>query len=130
IVLVGSNAAWCHPILFQRMLAAREKRGTKIVVIDPRRTASAEMADLQGALLARAAGMAKPGGTVIYATCSIEPEEGEEQAARVALAPDPICAEELPTGLAPAPQGWLRSDPGMLAEAGGLDGFFVARFRA
>jgi assimilatory nitrate reductase catalytic subunit len=46
IVLVGSNAAWCHPILFQRIVAAREKRGTKIVVIDPRRTASAEMADL------------------------------------------------------------------------------------
>jgi assimilatory nitrate reductase catalytic subunit len=46
IVLVGSNAAWCHPVLFHRMLRAREKRGTKIVVIDPRRTASGEDADL------------------------------------------------------------------------------------
>jgi len=45
-VLVGSNMAWCHPILFQRLLAAREKRGTKIVVIDPRRTATAAQADL------------------------------------------------------------------------------------
>jgi len=46
IVLVGSNAAWCHPVLFRRMLDARERRGTKIVVIDPRRTATAEEADL------------------------------------------------------------------------------------
>jgi assimilatory nitrate reductase catalytic subunit len=46
IILVGSNAAWCHPVLFQRMLAAKRARGTKIVVIDPRRTASAEDADL------------------------------------------------------------------------------------
>lgn len=46
VVLVGSNAAWCHPILFRRMLDARDKRGTKIVVIDPRRTATAEEADL------------------------------------------------------------------------------------
>jgi 16S rRNA (cytosine967-C5)-methyltransferase len=58
-----------------------------------------------------------------------EPEEGEAQAARVALTPDPIRAEELPQGLAASPDGWLRTDPGMLAEAGGLDGFFVARWR-
>lgn len=38
VVLTGSNFAWCHPVLFQRLIAAREKRGTKIVVIDPRRT--------------------------------------------------------------------------------------------
>ncbi len=46
IVLVGSNAAWCHPVLFQRMVAARCERGTKLVVIDPRRTATGEEADL------------------------------------------------------------------------------------
>src|ERR1700751_3224117 len=46
IVLVGSNAAWCHPVLYQRMLAARHEHGTKLVVIDPRRTASAAEADL------------------------------------------------------------------------------------
>ena len=46
VVLVGSNLAWCHPILFQRLQAAREKRGAKLVVIDPRRTATAEGADL------------------------------------------------------------------------------------
>ena len=45
-VLVGSNAAWCHPVLYQRLLAARAARGTRIVVIDPRRTATAGEADL------------------------------------------------------------------------------------
>jgi assimilatory nitrate reductase catalytic subunit len=38
LVLVGSNAAWCHPVLYQRMLVNKQKRGARIVVIDPRRT--------------------------------------------------------------------------------------------
>ena len=46
VVLVGSNLAWCHPVLYQRLVAARESRGTKVVVIDPRRTATCEVADL------------------------------------------------------------------------------------
>jgi len=46
IILVGSNAAWCHPVLYQRMIASKRARGAKLVVIDPRRTASAEDADL------------------------------------------------------------------------------------
>ena len=46
IVLVGSNAAWCHPVLFQRMQANRAQRGAKLIVIDPRRTPSADEADL------------------------------------------------------------------------------------
>src|SRR5205823_427588 len=46
LVLVGSNAAWCHPVLFQRMVKNKRERGAKIVVIDPRRTATAEEADL------------------------------------------------------------------------------------
>jgi assimilatory nitrate reductase catalytic subunit len=46
VILVGSNLAWCHPVLFQRLLAAKEKRGLKIVVIDPRATPAAEAADL------------------------------------------------------------------------------------
>ncbi len=54
IVLVGSNAAWCHPVLFQRMIANKRERGAKIVVVDPRRTATAEDADL---FLAVAPGM-------------------------------------------------------------------------
>ncbi|MEH7828738.1 nitrate reductase [Gemmobacter denitrificans] len=50
VVLVGSNLAWCHPVLHQRLMAAKAARGTKIVVIDPRRTATCEGADLHLAL--------------------------------------------------------------------------------
>jgi assimilatory nitrate reductase catalytic subunit len=46
LVLVGSNAAWCHPVLYQRMLANKQRRGARIVVIDPRRTETAGDADL------------------------------------------------------------------------------------
>ncbi len=46
VILVGSNLAWCHPVLFQRLEAARLARGTKIVVIDPRKTATCENADM------------------------------------------------------------------------------------
>ncbi|NEY89538.1 nitrate reductase [Tabrizicola oligotrophica] len=45
VLLVGSNLAWCHPVLFQRLTEARA-RGTKVVVIDPRRTSTCEIADL------------------------------------------------------------------------------------
>ncbi|MGI9276052.1 MAG: molybdopterin-dependent oxidoreductase [Endozoicomonas sp.] len=47
LVLVGSNTAWCHPVLFQRIRAAKERRpDMKVVVIDPRRTDSCDIADL------------------------------------------------------------------------------------
>jgi assimilatory nitrate reductase catalytic subunit len=47
IVLVGSNLGWCHPVLYQRIVAARARRpGLKVVLVDPRRTASADIADL------------------------------------------------------------------------------------
>jgi len=47
VVLVGSNAAWCHPTLFQRIVKAKEARpGLRIVAVDPRRTATCELADL------------------------------------------------------------------------------------
>jgi len=46
VILVGSNAAWCHPVLYQRIVANKRARGARIVVVDPRRTATAEDADL------------------------------------------------------------------------------------
>lgn len=91
-----------------------------------------DMAELQRGLAARAAEWLKPGGVLVYAVCSLEAEEGEEQAAwidaNLGLTPAPITAEELPAGLAPTLEGWLRTHPGMLADEGGLDGFFVARW--
>jgi assimilatory nitrate reductase catalytic subunit len=50
VVLVGSNLAWCHPVLYQRLAAARAARGTRVVVVDPRRTATCDIADLHLAI--------------------------------------------------------------------------------
>lgn len=95
--------------------------------IGPRQIA--EMAELQAALLERAASWLAPGGRLVYAVCSLEREEGEERAAAVALTPEPIA---LP-GFTSTPEGWLRTDPGMAPDSlagGGMDGFFVGAWRA
>lgn len=51
VVLTGSNLAWCHPVLYQRLAAAKAARpAMKVVVIDPRRTATCDLADLHLAI--------------------------------------------------------------------------------
>lgn len=92
----------------------------------------AEQAELQAQLLDRAAAWLRPGGYMAYAVCSLEPQEGEAQieaflARHGDYAIDPVLADELPEGLNPHPRGWVRTLPGQLNEAGGLDGFFIAR---
>ena len=94
-----------------------------------------EMAGLQHELLDRAADWLKPGGALVYATCSLERAEGEDQitaflSRNPGWAVDPVTAGELPEGIAPDADGHVRTLPGLLAHAGGLDGFFVARLRA
>jgi 16S rRNA (cytosine967-C5)-methyltransferase len=97
----------------------------------------ASLADLQAKLLKRAAAWVKPGGMLVYSTCSLEPEEGEDRvAAFLAKHPEftaaPVRPEELP-GLEAAisPEGWLRTLPSHWPNEeprlGGLDGFFAAR---
>lgn len=91
----------------------------------------AERAELQARLLARAAGWLTPGGRLVYAVCSLERREGEEQlAAFLRTHPDfavlPVDPALLPGGLAPQVDGTLRTLPGQLADTGGLDGFFIA----
>ncbi|MFT3964455.1 MAG: transcription antitermination factor NusB [Sphingobium sp.] len=97
--------------------------------VGPRQVA--EMAEVQEALLARAAGWIAPGGRLVYATCSLERAEGEDQVSRFLSAhPDFRCAAPssglLPEGVTAAPEGWIRTTPETLAEAGGTDGFFIA----
>lgn len=94
----------------------------------------AEMAELQARLLVRAAAWVKPGGTLVFSTCSLEPEEGEAQlerflAAHRDYALAPVRPDELPDGVVPRADGSLRLLPGTLADAGGMDGFFIARMR-
>ncbi|PWC58109.1 MFS transporter [Azospirillum sp. TSH7] len=95
----------------------------------------AKLARAQSRLLARSVELVKPGGTLIYCTCSIQPEEGEAQIARL-LEQDrrverwPVTADELGGLSEPINEvGEVRSLPGMLADLGGIDGFFVARLR-
>jgi 16S rRNA (cytosine967-C5)-methyltransferase len=90
----------------------------------------AELVELQAAILDRAAGWVKPGGLLVYATCSLEREEGEEQAdtflgRQANFQKAAIDGGALPAGIA-AIDGYVRTLPSMLAEAGGLDGFFIA----
>ena len=101
--------------------------------IEPRQIA--EMAELQSELLDRAAAWLKPGGTLVYATCSLERAEGEDQmsaflARHAGWIVDAARSDELPAGISPDSDGFVRTLPDMLADRGGLDGFFVARLRA
>jgi 16S rRNA (cytosine967-C5)-methyltransferase len=92
----------------------------------------AESAELQAKLIARAADWVRPGGTLVYSVCSLEPKEGEEIVTgflgnrrdfRIA-APE---LGELPGFVAAQPDGWVRILPGLIESEGGLDGFFTAR---
>jgi 16S rRNA (cytosine967-C5)-methyltransferase len=95
----------------------------------------AESADAQARLIDHAATMVRAGGTLIYAVCSLEPQEGEEIIAAFlgrspAFAIDPPGRGELPDGVTSSKnEGLVRVLPGMLETAGGLDGFFAARLR-
>ena len=97
----------------------------------PRDVAAAVV--LQGALLAAAARLVRPGGRVVFASCSLQPEEGEGHlaaAAALGLVPEGIFSGEVPgLGEAVGAQGMLRTRPDLWGEWGGMDGFFVGRWR-
>ncbi|MBD2842853.1 RsmB/NOP family class I SAM-dependent RNA methyltransferase [Erythrobacter rubeus] len=92
-----------------------------------------EMSEIQQSLINQAVEWLPEGAMFVYAVCSLEREEGEDQArwidATFDLEPVPVTADELPRGIAPTPEGWVRTHPGMLPDDGGLDGFFIARWR-
>lgn len=92
----------------------------------------ASLTALQDRLLDAAAALLAPGGRLVYAVCSLQPEEGapraEAAAKRHGLRLDPVRPEELP-GLPEAvtAEGHLRTDPALWPDRGGMDGFFAAR---
>ncbi len=92
----------------------------------------AERAAVQAELLDAAAGAVRSGGTMVYAVCSLERAEGEDAVLgfldrNPAWHIDHVQPSELPSGIAPSNEGWVRIAPPMLEGAGGIDGFFMAR---
>ena len=98
----------------------------------------AALAALQAAILDRAAALVKPGGVLVYCTCSLEPEECELQIARFLAANPgfsrrPVDAAELAPNDASAALSWITADgdlrtlPFHLSEHGGMDGFYATR---
>lgn len=94
----------------------------------------ADRAEVQKELLNRIAPWVKPGGVLVYAVCSLEPEEGEEQIEQflerhaefeLIAATDDM----LPEGIGPTENGCVRTLPNMLAEKGHVDGFFIAKLQ-
>lgn len=93
----------------------------------------AELTALQAALLDRALGWLKPGGRLVYCTCSLLPEEGEAQLTAV-LARHKGLSVIRPdlAGIEPGwitPEGGLRLRPDYWADLGGMDGFFMVCLR-
>ena len=98
-----------------------------------RPSAIAQLAEGQSAMLRRAADWLKPGGTLVYSVCSLEPQEGKEVARaflseRSDFSLAPPLPGELPEPLAATSEGFVRLLPGLFADAGGADSFFIARF--
>ena len=94
------------------------------------------LADLQSRLLRNAAALVRPGGILVYATCSLEPEEGRGQIdalleSEPALQRAPIAADEIGADPAWIADGCVRTLPFHLetGDLSGLDGFYIARLR-
>lgn len=139
---VGADAAtWRPPALADSVLLDAPCSATGTIRRHPdalwtKSPADVErLVDIQARLLRAAIEMVKPGGTVVYCTCSLQPEEGPHQIARLLADGAPV--ERVPVGadevggLAEAltPDGDLRTLPCHWADKGGMDGFYACRLR-
>lgn len=139
--VVGDAANWRPPEKADAVLldAPCSATGTMRRHPDVARLKTAEdvakLAVAQARLLAAAVDMVKPGGTLVYCTCSLQPEEGRDRIAALLdttapVARVPIKAKEV-DGLEEfiTPQGDLRTLPSFMSKDGGMDGFFAARLK-
>jgi len=139
-VVAADAADWSDARLFDAVLldapctATGTFRRHPDVLWAAKATDLAKLATLQARLLDSAAQRVRPGGRLVYCVCSLEPEEGEAQM-RTFLDRHPafsLVRVEEGEGGAPARSltfdGALRIHPGLEAPAGGMDGFFAARF--
>jgi 16S rRNA (cytosine967-C5)-methyltransferase len=140
-IVVGDALEWQPPAKFDAVLVDAPCTATGTIRRHPdipwaKSPADVErLAEAQGRLLDAALGMLAPGGVLLYAVCSLQPEEGERRieallAGGTGVVRDPIARAELkglPVDLTPA--GEVRTLPCHLAASGGIDGFFIARLR-
>lgn len=138
-IVQADAATWTPPAPFDAILLDAPCTATGTIRRHPDVAHTKRARDVRAAaeaqvrLLAAAARMLKPGGRLVFATCSLQPEEGEAHLARataLGLAHDPLTTADLP-GLPEAitPEGCLRTRPDFWPARGGMDGFFAARFR-
>ncbi|MDQ8757065.1 RsmB/NOP family class I SAM-dependent RNA methyltransferase [Sphingosinicella sp. LHD-64] len=123
-VVAAGVMAWATPAPVDAILLDAPCSATGIFRRHPdvlhrvRPKAIAELAEVQQAMLARAADWLNPGGALVYSVCSLEPQEGEA-VARTFLASRPDFVQE----------DEQRILPGTYEEAGGADSFYLTRFR-
>ncbi len=136
-VVQADALAWRPPALLDAVLLDAPCSATGTIRRHPdiphlkRQADVLALVEQQRALLAAAAALLRPGGRLVYAVCSLQPEEGPgalPAALAAGLRPDPFTPAELAAiPEARTADGCLRTHPGLWPERGGLDGFFAAR---
>jgi 16S rRNA (cytosine967-C5)-methyltransferase len=125
---------WTPPTLFDAVLLDAPCSATGTIRRHPdvphlkRPRDIAILCAAQNKLLAAASKMLRRGGRLIYAVCSLQPEEGVPRVTASGLRVEPFLMRELP-GLPEAitAEGYLRTHPGMWRDSGGMDAFFAGR---
>ena len=141
-LVVGDAATWRPDGLFDAVLLDAPCSGTGTIRRRPDIARLKSLADiqrlanLQRQLLDAASGLVAPGGVLVYAVCSLQPEEGEAQIQALQERGSPFVRQPITPaeigGLddAVTPFGDIMTLPCHLSKRGGLDGFYVARLRA
>ncbi len=136
--VIADAATWRPPQALDAVLLDAPCSATGTIRRHPdvpslkRKSDLAALTAQQDRLLDAASAMLRPGGRMVYAVCSLQPDEGQQRVAaalaRLDLRPDPVGAGEVP-GLTDAvtADGAVRTTPALWAGRGGLDGFFIAR---
>jgi 16S rRNA (cytosine967-C5)-methyltransferase len=140
-IVVGDALEWEAPAPFDAVLLDAPCTATGTIRRHPdvpwaKSPADVErLAEAQARLLERAVRFVKPGGVLVYAVCSLQPEEGPARVAALLAGGAPVVRDPIPRpelkGLPVdlTPEGEVRTLPCQLAASGGLDGFFIARLR-
>jgi len=136
-VINADATGWTPPALFDAILLDAPCSATGTIRRHPDVARIKRPRDVQTViqaqdkLLESAASMLRPGGRLVYAVCSLQPEEGAPRVAaaqRFGLRHDPFSPEELAAiPEARMAEGFLRTHPGLWPDKGGMDGFFAAR---